>query len=148
MYAMWALAASTSESYRSVQDIFYKRGRKYVELDEMKGFGEHVCTVAHIQTWSLLHLYESFNMYLVRSFLSERKAAALCIAAGLHKLDGVGLSTSQFLPPADDWTDLEERRRIFWAVFIQDRFLCAGSGFTPAFDEQDVSRPRGQPKSD
>ena len=44
-------------------------------------------------------------MFLIRSFLSECKAAVLCIAAGLHKLDGVGLATSQFLSPAEDWTD-------------------------------------------
>lgn len=124
--------------YKPVQDIFYRRARKYVELDEMKSLGELVCTVAHIQTWALLYLYEGFNMFLVRSFLSERKAAALCTAAGLHKIDGVGLAQSQFLAPADDWTELEERRRIFWVVFTQDRFMCVGSGFTPAFDEQDV----------
>ncbi|KAJ9606103.1 hypothetical protein H2200_009064 [Cladophialophora chaetospira] len=146
LYAMWALAASTTESYRPVQDVFYQRARKYAELDEMKSLGQLVCTVAHIQTWALLCLYESFNMFLVRSFLSERKAAALCIAAGLHKLDGVGLATSQFLGPAEDWTDLEERRRIFWCIFMHDRFLCAGSGFTPAFDEQDIQTDLPSPE--
>jgi hypothetical protein len=139
IYAMWAMAASTSETYKPVQDIFYQRARKYAEQDEMRSFGEQVCTVGHIQAWVLICLYESFNMYLVRGFLSIRKAAALILAAGLHKLDGVGLATTMFLSPAEDWTDLEERRRTFWAIFMHDRFLSAGSGFTPAFDEQDVS---------
>lgn len=35
-YAMWATAASFSQSYRSVEDLLYKRARQYIEATEMK----------------------------------------------------------------------------------------------------------------
>jgi hypothetical protein len=139
LYVIWALGATTDESYKPVQDIFYQRARKYAERDEMKSFGELVFTTDHIQTWLLLYFYEQVHTSLARGFLSARKAAALCVAAGLTRLDGAGLIAIQFLPPAKDWIELEERRRIFWVTFMHDRFLCASSGYAPAFEEQDVS---------
>ena len=40
---MWAHAASITEKYMHHQEIFYRRARKYIELDEMKGSGEVFC---------------------------------------------------------------------------------------------------------
>jgi hypothetical protein len=111
------------EPYKPLASIFYQRARKYMELDEMKSFGEFVCTAEHIQTWALLYLFEAFNAYLVRSFLSERKAAALCIACGYHKLDSLNSPIVPYQPPAEDWTQLEERRRIFWVIYMHDRYV-------------------------
>lgn len=137
-YAMWALAAMMSESYIPFQELFYQRARKYADLDEMKHYGEHACTVAHAQTWTLIAVYEMTNLYLARGFLSGRKASALCISIGLNKLDGVGLTMSRLSSPAEDWIELEERRRTFWIVYVHDRYICSGTGWTPALDEQDI----------
>ncbi|CAK7210021.1 hypothetical protein SBRCBS47491_000629 [Sporothrix bragantina] len=34
-----------------------------------------------------------------------------------------------FLPPARDWVELEERRRVFWNVFLMDRFCSIATGW-------------------
>ena len=52
-YIMWALAAAITDKYMHHQDIFYRRSRKYIEIDEMKGQGEVFVSLAHAQTWSL-----------------------------------------------------------------------------------------------
>lgn len=33
-----------------------------------------------------------------------------------------------FLSRADNWVESEERRRIFWNVFLMDRFCSIGTG--------------------
>lgn len=35
-YAVWALACTLSDKYRSHEIEFYRRGRKYIQLDEMR----------------------------------------------------------------------------------------------------------------
>ena len=141
---MWAVAAPTSESYKPFQDLFYQRARKYAQLDEMKSYGELGCTPAHAQAWAFIAMYEQTHMYLTRGYLSGRKAAAICIATGLHKLDGVGLTTTQVSSPPEDWVEMEERRRTFWLIFTHDKYLCIGSGWPPAIDEGDVSETLGR----
>jgi hypothetical protein len=37
-YALWANAAATSEKYSKHREVFYKRARKYAEIDETKVF--------------------------------------------------------------------------------------------------------------
>jgi hypothetical protein len=59
----------------------------------------------------------------------------------LHRLDGVGESVKQMIAPPRDWTELEERRRIFWSAFCSDRYSCAGSGWPMSIEERDVSFP-------
>lgn len=35
-YAMWTMAASLSEKFSDIEDLLYKRSRKYIEAAEMK----------------------------------------------------------------------------------------------------------------
>lgn len=35
-YAIWALAASVSDKYVHLEDVFYQRARRYAEAEEMK----------------------------------------------------------------------------------------------------------------
>lgn len=110
-YAMWTLAASITDKYTDLKDQFYQRSRKYVEVDETKGHGEHMITVAHSQTHTLLASCEFKMMYFPRAWMSTGKAVRLAQMMGLHRFDGVGLDVKQCLPAARDWTETEERRR-------------------------------------
>ena len=140
-YAMWALASSVSEKYAIFQDYFYQLARKHVQVDELEGRGETMLTISHTQMWCLTAIYEQMTNMVFKGYLSSRKAAALCIVLGLHKLDGVGLTSSHVQAPSNDWIELEQRRRTFWMVFIQDKFLSTASGFPVAIDERDVRTP-------
>ncbi|KAL2756152.1 hypothetical protein ACRALDRAFT_1034169 [Sodiomyces alcalophilus JCM 7366] len=119
-YAIWMSACSITEKYVDLKDLFYQRSRKYIEADYIKGYGEHMISVAHAQTHVLLASYE-FRMMI-----------------GLHRLDGAGLDVKQSLPPPRDWTEREERRRTFWMAFCQDRYASIGTGWPMTIDEKDV----------
>lgn len=140
-YAMWCLAASITDRYANLTEIFYHRARKYVELDEMKGHGQSMLTVAHCQTWNMIGMYEFKMMYFPRAWMSTGRAARLAQMLGLHRLDGTGLDVKQCLLPPKDWTEREERRRTFWMAFCADRYASIGTGWPMTVEEKDVSDP-------
>ncbi len=44
------------------------------------------------------------------------------------------------LAPANDWTEGEERRRVFWNVFVLDRFCSIAMGWNTSLTSDDVYR--------
>lgn len=138
-YIMWCHAASASDKYFFLHSHFYQRARKYAEADEMKGFGENIVSLAHCQTWILIGTYEFRMIFFPRAWLSVGKAARLALMLGLNRLDGVGLDVKQSISPPRDWTEREERRRVFWGAFATDRYASVGTGWPLLIDEEDVS---------
>jgi hypothetical protein len=139
-YSMWTLAASITPEYSFLQEHFYARARKYIQMDEMKGHGESIVSVAHCQAWTLISLYEFKQMFFPRAWISCGRAARLAAMMSLNRLDGVGLDVKQTIPPPRDWTEREERRRTFWMAFTEDRYASIGTGWPMIFDERDVSQ--------
>ncbi|KAF4636952.1 hypothetical protein G7Y89_g1138 [Cudoniella acicularis] len=137
-YAMWTLAASVVDKFGDLKEHFYQRARKYVELDYLKGHGEHMISVAHAQTHVLLATYEFKMMYFPRAWMSTGSAIRMCQMMSLHKLDGTGLDVKQCLPPPRDWAEREERRRTFWMAFCEDRYASIGTGWPMTIDEKDI----------
>ncbi|SPQ18990.1 ab5cb6e1-dc4a-4ab5-8fb7-b368c540dc5c [Thermothielavioides terrestris] len=137
-YAMWTLACSVTDKFQTLKDLFYARARKYVELDYIKGYGEHIISTAHVQTHILLASYEFKWMYFPRAWMSTGSGVRLAQMIGLHRLDGAGLDVKQCLPPPRDWTEREERRRTFWMAFCLDRFASIGTGWPMTIDEKDI----------
>jgi hypothetical protein len=45
-----------------------------------------------------------------------------------------------FLPPAKTWIEREERRRVFWNVFLMDRFCSIATGSNFSLTSADVKR--------
>ncbi|CAI7573504.1 unnamed protein product [Penicillium viridicatum] len=137
-YIMWCNAASVSDKYFFLHNHFYQRARKYAEVDEMKGFGENIVSLAHCQTWIFIGTYEFRMIYFPRAWLSVGKAARLALMLGLNRLDGVGLDVKQSILPPKDWTEREERRRVFWGAFATDRYSSVGTGWPLLIDENDI----------
>ena len=137
-YIIWCLAASVDEGYAAVAEHFYICARKYAEIDELKGRGQGVVTLAHVQATIYMAVHELKSLYFPRAWLSVGRAVRLCQMMGLHRLDGVGLDVKETLSSPADWTELEERRRTFWVVFVQDRYSSIGSGWPTIIDERDV----------
>ncbi|KAL2837912.1 fungal-specific transcription factor domain-containing protein [Aspergillus pseudoustus] len=137
-YIVWCHAAATSEKYSNLHALFYERARKYAEIDQMKGLGEHCLTLAHCQAWLLIACYEYKMMFFPRAWISTGVGARLAIMLGLHRLDGEGLEVKQCLPPPRDWVEKEERRRVFWMTFAVDRYASIGTGWPTCVDERDI----------
>ncbi|KAJ5564823.1 hypothetical protein N7513_001065 [Penicillium frequentans] len=137
-YMMWCHAASVTDKYFFLHTHFYQRARKYAEMDEMKGFGESIITLGHCQTWILIGSYEFRMIYFPRAWLSVGKATRLALMMGLNRLDGSGIDVKQSMLPPKDWTEREERRRVFWMAFCTDRYASIGTGWPLVIDEHDI----------
>lgn len=137
-YIMWCHAASINDKYHQLHGHFYQRARKYAELEEMKGLGENILSLAYCQTWLLIATYESKMLYFPRAWLSTGRCARMALMMGLNRLDGAGLNVKQSLPPPKDWTEREGRRRLFWMIFCCDRYASIGTSWPMAIDERDV----------
>lgn len=44
------------------------------------------------------------------------------------------------IQPTSDWTELEERRRLFWVIFLLDRFCSVSTGWNTSLTSEDVHR--------
>ncbi|KAL2810462.1 fungal-specific transcription factor domain-containing protein [Aspergillus granulosus] len=137
-YIIWCHAAAVSEKYSNLHALFYERARKYAEIDQMKGLGEHCLTLWHCQAWLLISCYEYKMMFFPRAWISTGVSARLAIMLGLHRLDGEGLEVKQCLAPPRDWVEKEERRRVFWMTFAVDRYASIGTGWPTGVDERDI----------
>jgi hypothetical protein len=45
-----------------------------------------------------------------------------------------------FLTPSNSWSEAEERRRVFWTVFLMDRFCSVSTGWKISLTSADVRR--------
>jgi hypothetical protein len=45
-----------------------------------------------------------------------------------------------FLSPSNSWSEAEERRRVFWTVFLMDRFCSVSTGWKISLTSADVKR--------
>ncbi|KAK4947863.1 hypothetical protein LTR10_013371 [Elasticomyces elasticus] len=139
-YSLWTLAASVSEDYSAITEQFYLRARKYMDADEIEGRGQGVVTLAHAQATAYIATYEMNKMYFPRAWLNVGRAVRLCQMMNLHRLDDpTKIDVKETLSSPMNWLELEERRRVFWAVFVQDRYQSISSGWPMIIDERDVT---------
>ncbi|KAL2845485.1 fungal-specific transcription factor domain-containing protein [Aspergillus pseudoustus] len=57
-----------------------------------------------------------------------------------HHDNGPLLQPRPCLPPAKDWIEEEERRRVFWTIFNLDRFCSVTTGWNTSLTSNDVHR--------
>jgi hypothetical protein len=77
-------------------------------------------------------------MVFSRTGISSARCVRLAQMLGLHRLESLDSDLNPILPPANDWIELEERRRAFWAAFLADRYPSAATGWLMLIDERDA----------
>ncbi|PVH69740.1 hypothetical protein DL98DRAFT_438392, partial [Cadophora sp. DSE1049] len=137
-YAMWTMAASLEEKYKHLANVLYKRARSYAQALEEQANVDAFVNVYNAQCWHLIATYEAQQMYVGRAWLSTGKCVRLVQLMGLQHLDALVPNPMNSLPKSKDFIELEERRRIFWAAFIGDRWASALSGWPMTINESEI----------
>ncbi|KAL7933914.1 hypothetical protein V8C35DRAFT_302753 [Trichoderma chlorosporum] len=137
-YAIWAMGALWHPKYDRVADVFYRRARQYAETDEMKDEGEHFITIPHAQTWALITCYEARAMLYTRASMSAARCCRLVQMLALDKIDSLDDNFPVTLGPPLDWTELEERRRVFWVAFSIDAQGSIATGWPSLIHPEDI----------
>jgi hypothetical protein len=92
----------------------YIMTKKFSAMVESEGIG----SMRLIQSGILVALYEMGHAIYPAAYLTVGHCARLCQAIGLHDTGGV----PQMVEEPETWEATEERRRIWWAVFVLDRY--------------------------
>ncbi|KAF2170076.1 hypothetical protein M409DRAFT_64442 [Zasmidium cellare ATCC 36951] len=95
-----------------------------------------------IQSLLLVSLYELGHSIYPAAYMSIGHACRLGHVLGIHDR-----TAPQMLPRPNTWTEQEERRRVWWAVIILDRFISIGHRRKP-FASTDPSLDAHLPTDD
>ncbi|KXJ94963.1 binuclear zinc transcription factor [Microdochium bolleyi] len=138
-YIILAMGAMVSPQHKDLALPFYHRAKNYMHHDDMTDDGYLGMTVAHAQCWELLGHFEARQLWFTRAPASISRSVRLAQMLGLDTIDGGGSRPSaSVLPPARDWSELEERRRTMWSIFCSDLDTSSSTGWPTLLDPQKI----------
>ncbi|KAH6603965.1 hypothetical protein Trco_007411 [Trichoderma cornu-damae] len=138
-YAMGALAAFSVPELQYYVDHYYEQARNLLDICERQDSGDSLSNINIMQACVVLTLYELKQPNFARAWLSLGRAIRLAKMVGLDSVENdSGASTQwglrrQLIHPINP-ADQEERRRVFWSLFIFDSFASLRVNSGPAFD--------------
>ncbi|KAK0917039.1 hypothetical protein LTR02_000369 [Friedmanniomyces endolithicus] len=136
--ALLFLAITTLASTQPPQTQLYQDVKSLFAYLE----SQNALSLQTIQALLLIALYEIGHAIYPAAYLTTGHAARLGHALGLHARD-----VPQMLPRPTTWTEQEERRRVWWAVILLDRFVNNGHRGKP-FASADPSLDTHLPTDD
>lgn len=125
MAMIYAMALASSQETLQAPHLVHRAVKMALAACEAHGQMSVSLLAAHV----LVSVYEITNAIFPNAYLSVGHCAKLCLAMGWHDKR----NATQLLPKADTWGEVEERRRLWWAVLLLDRFLHLGLRFRPLF---------------
>ncbi|KAK4495129.1 hypothetical protein PRZ48_013456 [Zasmidium cellare] len=117
-YAMQQLAepeSSTNEVYQAVK----------AALAHCESYGQ--LSLEFLAANVLIAVHELSQAIFPAAYLTVAMCSRLCYAMGWHDKR----KATQLLAKPDTWIEVEERRRLWWAVLLLDRYVHVGLRFRP-----------------
>lgn len=166
-HAITSLCIRFSEDPRlnnaAVRAKYAKRSREIVVLQSMESFSVGNLQALVICAFDIVGLREPVETtrdgqhYLTgRQIGSGRGPSAWSIVGSMtrtveqlqlsiededkHQPSEFLIKRMAFLPPAESWLEREERRRVFWTVFLMDRFCSIATGWNVSLTSAEVKR--------
>ncbi len=150
-YAVALIGTIISSKYARLQQPCYNMARKYMELCERDEDHTNLSSLNLFQALLFIIRYEITAKRFTRAWMTLGRAIRLAKMLNLHQMDrgvdssdgGTGGSSDlqMFLPPTQDPTSLEERRRSFWALYIFEGYASTRSKMPCQFHEAQVYFP-------
>ncbi|KAL9473531.1 hypothetical protein ACSS6W_007911 [Trichoderma asperelloides] len=136
-YAMGALAAFSVPELQDYASFYHEQARNLIDLCERQESGDSLENTNILQAYVILTLYELKQPNFARAYLTLGRAIKLVQILGLDnaKTDsgyarwGLSKQSSHSISP----TEQEEKRRVFWSLFIFDSFASLRSNICPTF---------------
>ena len=138
-------AAQTDGNYTLVCSC-YGHARKYLEQAEQEEPGATFLGIHALQAILLTAWHEFKGTGFARAWMSLGRALRLAKALGLHRIDRLDtdLIDTGFqlpLPPTNNLTEIEERRRTLWVAFVLDAYAGVRTNSPMTFHLSEVSSP-------
>ncbi len=127
------------QALQNPQTSFYLSVKEYHFLVESAG----ILSIHLLQAGILLAVYEFGHAIFPAAYITIGRCARIAHAMGIHHNAGV----PPMLGAATSWTEIEERSRVWWAVFLLDRKLTLGNSALP-FSVQDPNQEEYLPSTE
>ncbi|XEV04688.1 hypothetical protein FSHL1_009975 [Fusarium sambucinum] len=130
---------------KSLDDTFISRETSRLRTSVMMGAMEGLRT-ENLQALIMIAFTEIGNGNLEKAWpiigtlTRTVEYMSLSVESEVHQRNSGLLSDSSLLPEPRDWLEEEERRRIFWNIFILDRISSIIKGWTPGINSACVRR--------
>jgi hypothetical protein len=151
-----SLRFSKDERVISIRDQIYNAARHHVFIQAMDTTTIETMQALAIlaldvigsgkgpEHWSVLSLLTraAITMDLLRESDTQQSPemeASMAAQPGVMKFPSV-LSKTRILQPAVMWQDDEARRRLFWLIFVLDRYTCTATAWDIAIPQADIKR--------
>lgn len=137
-YAMGALAAFSVPELQDHASFYHEQARSLIDLCERQESGDSLENINILQAFVILTLYELKQPNFARAYLTLGRAVKLAQILGLDNVkSGSGMYTTWGLSKQPNRSinpaEQEERRRVFWSLFIFDSFTSIRSNISPTF---------------
>lgn len=142
-YAIGLVSAAVSPQYSDHVEACYTQTRRYLEVCEVDD--EAVGSLNVFQALLLVLRYEIMGNRATRGWITIGRATRLAHVLNLHKIDRRDMQKNVVnglhieLPPTDDPTVIEERRRSFWTLFILETYIVTRTGMEYQLGSPNVS---------
>ncbi|KAL6861998.1 fungal-specific transcription factor domain-containing protein [Trichoderma novae-zelandiae] len=138
-YAIGTLTAFSVPELQYYVDHYYEQARNLLDICERQESGDSLSSINIMQASVVLTLYELKQPNFARAWLSLGRAIRLSKMMGLDSEESDSSMSSQWglrkpLVQRSSPADQEERRRVFWSLFIFDSFASLRVSAGPAFD--------------
>ncbi|KAK1240134.1 hypothetical protein MKX08_007576 [Trichoderma sp. CBMAI-0020] len=139
-YAMGALAAFSVSELQDHAIFYHEQARNVIDFCERQESGVSLENINILEAYVILTLYELNQPNFARAYLTLGRAIKLVQILGLdnvkskpgmHARWGLSNQPTHFISLAEQ----EERRRVFWSLFIFDSFASLRSNIRPTFTE-------------
>ncbi|KAI1064828.1 hypothetical protein LB507_001088 [Fusarium sp. FIESC RH6] len=134
-YIVMAFAAETTDSYRHLGTVLYKRARMLLQEHEFGGLGNSSLLLGHVQALALMSCFEAEHTMFAKASITLSSAFRAAQILNLHQVD----SLQPYGNIGTDWIELEERRRTWWTIFCFDRFVYATTGWPALIDDNKMN---------
>ncbi|CAG7561593.1 unnamed protein product [Fusarium equiseti] len=134
-YIVMAFAAETTEPYRHLGTVFYKRARTLLQEHEFGGLGTSSLSLGHVQAWALMSCFEAEHTMFAKASITLSSAFRAAQMLNLNQVDSIRPDGNI----GADWIELEERRRTWWTIFCFDRFVCATTGWPALINDHNIN---------
>ncbi|PON25361.1 fungal specific transcription factor domain-containing protein [Trichoderma gamsii] len=136
-YAMGALAASSVPELQDYASFYHEQARNLIDLCERQESGDSLGNISFLEAYVILTLYELNQPNFARAYLTLGRAIKLVQILGLDsvksKLGSARWGFSKEPNHSISLAEQEERRRVFWSLFILDSFASLRSSISPTF---------------
>ncbi|KAK2603398.1 hypothetical protein N8I77_009860 [Diaporthe amygdali] len=129
-HAMWTLAALLSAEYRDMVDPLYSSTRQMLEAHGVESSDPGGSDTEVLLAWVLVALCESMRTRYREAWMSAGRAIRMVQGLRFHEIDSPRTSKERRLsvpasatPEIDDFTEIEQRRRVFWMAYFLDHLL-------------------------